>query len=63
MGQKWNSAGSAVVGSGNASQFAQWHLLVNQLEDPKHHRSQQSGTDKLGDFCKCSRCSELEGIV
>lgn len=38
-------------------------LLGNQLEDANHHGSHESSTDKLGDFCKRSRCSELEGIV
>lgn len=38
-------------------------LLGNQLEDTNRGGSHESSTDKLGDFCKHSRCSELEGNV
>lgn len=27
----------------------------------KHHRSHECSRDKVGDFCKRSRCSELDG--
>lgn len=58
--KKWNTASAAVVEK-YALVGSMASLLTNQLEDTNHHRSCESSADKLGDFCKCSRCSQLEG--